>query len=159
MQILHELLFQMSLEILLATYKFTCLPSANCKNKQVNLRDRWVRWQWPSGDSTKMGESSRSSFIRWTCSIFGRQIWIVDDLRLLILSSVPSGSLRANINIPAVKCGQKYLTFDFLVKYLLSVNEGWKVTTQKWLNDTAETKRHAKGKQRVFRRALLSEIS
>ena len=47
--------------------------------------------------ATWFGELSRSTFIRWTCSIFRRQFWIV-DLRLLILIHGPA---------PAV-CQYKY---------------------------------------------------
>ena len=84
---------------------------------------------WPSVHSAKMGESSRSTFIRWTCPIFRRQIWIVGDLRLLIFRSARSGfiwqpSCQYKYTDTQVKCGQKYLTFDFLVKYLLCLNKG-----------------------------------
>ena len=85
-----------------------CWPA---KSEQAGeLGGRWL--SWPSVHSTKMGESSRSTFIRWTCSIFRRQFWIV-DLQLIILISIraPSGSLRANVNILKVMFGQKCLTF------------------------------------------------
>ena len=48
--------------------------------------------------ATWFGELSRSTFIRWTCSIFRRQFWIV-DLRLLILTHGPAPAGRCCVPI------------------------------------------------------------
>ena len=113
---------------------FLILTFAGRQNQSRQVGGRWL--SWPSVHSTKMGESSRSTFIRWTCSIFRRQFWIA-DLQLIILISIraPSGSLRANVNILKVMFGQKCLTFELQIKYLICVY-GWKLL---WLRAWFDT--------------------